>query len=161
VERRGGLLATAPFHWEGDMPDVAHLVDDVFTVRMGGPALADDQMAALAGWLDGLGETPPSPPADAQAAARGFALFASPDVGCTSCHAGAALTDNATVDVGRGAFQVPSLRGVALRAPYLHDGCAATLRDRFGPCGGGDMHGRTSSLTDAQIDDLVAYLETL
>jgi cytochrome c peroxidase len=36
-----------------------------------------------------------------------------------------------TVDVGTGsALQVPSLHGLALRAPYMHDGCAETLLDR-------------------------------
>jgi cytochrome c peroxidase len=66
------------------------------------------------------------------------------------------------MDVGTGKpYQVPSLRGLAARAPYMHDGCAATLHDRFGPCGGGDRHGVTSALTTDQIDDLVAYLETL
>jgi cytochrome c peroxidase len=59
-------------------------------------------------------------------------------------------------------MQVPSLIGVAYRAPFIHTGCAATLRDRFDPsCGGGDKHGHTSQLDGGQIDDLVAYLETL
>jgi hypothetical protein len=35
------------------------------------------------------------------------------------------------------------------------------LRDRFGACGGYDKHGVTSHLSDAQIDDLVVYLESL
>ena len=66
------------------------------------------------------------------------------------------------VDVGTGGkLQVPSLRGVSLRAPYMHDGCAPTLHDRFGACGGGDKHGVTSGLSPSQIDDLVAYLTTL
>jgi hypothetical protein len=44
----------------------------------------------------------------------------------------------------------------------MHTGCAATLLDRFTPaCGGGDTHGHTSQLTSDQLDDLVAYLETL
>jgi hypothetical protein len=52
------------------------------------------------------------------------------------------------------------------RAPFLHDGCATTLTDRFGDrrvptCGGGDLHGKTAHLTSAQIADLVAYLESL
>ena len=37
----------------------------------------------------------------------------------------------------------------------MHDGCAPTLKDRFGPCGGGDKHGVTSKLTSGQVDDLV------
>jgi hypothetical protein len=61
---------------------------------------------------------------------------------------------------------VPSLLGVGGRAPFLHDGCATTLTDRFGDrrvptCGGGDLHGKTAHLTSAQIADLVAYLESL
>ena len=40
-------------------------------------------------------------------------------------------------------------------------GCAARLRDRFGPCGGGDLHGHTSGLLAAQVDDLVSFLQTL
>jgi hypothetical protein len=71
-------------------------------------------------------------------------------------------TNNALVFVGTGGmFKVPSLVGVAARAPYMHDGCAATLRDRFGTCGGGDAHGRTSGLTEAQLADLAAFLESL
>jgi hypothetical protein len=67
-----------------------------------------------------------------------------------------------SADVGTdGTFQVPSLLNVAARAPYMHDGCAPTLADRFGPCGGGDHHGVTSPLGAAQIADLVAYLQTL
>jgi hypothetical protein len=55
---------------------------------------------------------------------------------------------------------VPSLLGIGNRPPYLHDGCAATLADRFGPCGGAS-HGNTADLGPGQIADLVAYLETL
>jgi hypothetical protein len=68
-----------------------------------------------------------------------------------------------TTDVGTGGlFQVPSLRGVGARAPFMHTGCAKTLADRFNPaCGGGDKHGVTSGLTTSQIADLVAYMETL
>jgi hypothetical protein len=43
----------------------------------------------------------------------------------------------------------------------MHEGCAATLADRFGACSGGDAHGKTSHLTAEQRPDLVAYLETL
>jgi hypothetical protein len=43
----------------------------------------------------------------------------------------------------------------------MHDGCAATLHERFNPACGGNNHGATSQLTAGQIDDLVAYLNTL
>jgi cytochrome c peroxidase len=54
--------------------------------------------------------------------------------------------------------------GIADRAPFMHDGCAPTLRDRFtgnAACTGGDKHGVISHLTTEQVDDLVAFLETL
>ena len=81
-----------------------------------------------------------------------------------SCHNGGLLTNNTTVDVGtRGSFQVPALRGLTWRAPYMHDGCAPALLSRFSSaaCGGGDAHGKTSQLTEAQRSDLIAYLQSL
>jgi hypothetical protein len=45
----------------------------------------------------------------------------------------------------------------------MHDGCAPTLRERFGApsCSGGERHGSTSTLSASDVDDLVAYLESL
>ena len=83
-------------------------------------------------------------------------------VGCSSCHAGPKLATNESVDVGTGGtFQVPSLLGLSLRAPFLHDGRALKLLDAVGPNGGADRHGKTSQLTDPQREDLATYLETL
>ena len=63
--------------------------------------------------------------------ARGRALFQDARVGCASCHGGSMGTNNQTMDVGTGAaFQVPALRGLAWRAPLMHDRCAPTLRAR-------------------------------
>jgi hypothetical protein len=57
---------------------------------------------------------------------------------------------------------VPQLHNLAFRAPFMHNGCAKTLADRFsGACGGDDRHGLTSKLSQAQIADLIAYLESL
>ncbi|WP_437508471.1 c-type cytochrome [Sorangium sp. So ce1099] len=158
----GGVLDTMPLHWDGDMTDLDAIMSNVFEQRMGGPRQSAERIAAFASWLDTIRPVPVSEPADEGAVQRGEALFNDAAVACASCHSGEKLTNHQTVDVGTGkAFQVPSLRGLAARAPYMHDGCAATLHDRFGPCGGGDKHGVTSTLTPAQIDDLVAYLETL
>jgi hypothetical protein len=73
------------------------------------------------------------------------------------------MTNNESVDVGTGAaFQVPSLIGVADRAPFMHDGCAESLADRFAaPSCGGDNHGELAHLGDAELADLGAYLESL
>ncbi len=133
---------------------------------MGGPKQTPERKQALERWLSSL--EPPAAivdAADAQAQ-RGRALFESAGVGCSSCHSGAKLTSNRSVHVGTTEpghlLQVPSLHGVAYRAPFLHNGCAATLRDRFNPsCGGGDNHGKTSQLGEDQVGDLVRYLESL
>ena len=96
-----------------------------------GPKLLDDQRQALASWLYALPAPTPETVLDGPAALRGRELFTSAAVGCSGCHSGASFTNNATVDVGTGGkFQVPSLLGVAMHAPYLHDGCATTLLDR-------------------------------
>jgi mono/diheme cytochrome c family protein len=159
----GGISATAPFHWNGDLKDLGALMATVFVERMNGPALDSEQLGALGRWMDTIPAPPSLPARDPEAVERGRALFQSSPAACSTCHAGALLTDNKTVDVGTGhALQVPSLRGLRWRAPYMHDGCAATLADRFTPtCGGGDRHGFTSALSAEQIADLVAYLETL
>jgi cytochrome c553 len=154
---RGGVSAGAPFHWDGKLAGLPQLYDEVLTRRMAGPTLDGEQQRALTHWLDGIPALPAAEPGEA--AGRGEALFAA--AGCTACHNGPMMSNNLTVDVGTGgSFQTPSLRGVRWRAPYLHGGCAPTLADRFGACGG-DRHGAVSSLSPAQIADLVAYLETL
>jgi cytochrome c peroxidase len=161
-----GISGTEPFHWDGDMTDLGVLMDEVFVRRMGGAHQSPDRIEALKTWLSTL--TPPARFGDASSpeAVRGKALFESSDVGCVSCHSGDKHTNNQNVNVGTTEathlLQVPSLVGIGYRAPFLHNGCAATLRDRFNPaCGGGDKHGKTSGLTDTQIGDLVAYLQTL
>jgi hypothetical protein len=159
---RGGVLETPPFHWDGDIRDVGHLVEDVFVKRMTGPRLASEQMTALKQWIDGLPLLATPAPRDPRAAERGRALFARH--GCLGCHGRGSPAVSGNVDVGTGKpFQVPSLRGLVYRAPYMHDGCAATLADRFAPgrCGGDGRHGQTASLEASEIADLVAYLETL
>ena len=158
---RGGILGTEPFHWDGDEADFTHLAHDVFESRMAGPALSTAQLTATAKWVDSIPLIPKAP-GDAAAIARGKALFDDASgAGCITCHNGPKMTNSALVDVGTsGTFKVPRLLGLVDRAPYLHDGRAATLADRF-TVGGGDMHGRTSQLTAAQIADLVAYLESL
>ena len=160
----GGVTKHAPFHWDGDLTDMRDLMNEVFVSRMGAPERpARRQIEAMAAWLDGVAAPPVTAPGDPAAIGRGAALFADDIVGCAGCHSGSQFTDNNLYDVGTGGvFSVPSLVGIGLHPPYLHDGCAPTLRDRFsGACGGGDLHGKTSHLSPAQIDDLVAYLETL
>jgi len=83
-------------------------------------------------------------------AKRGREIFFTEKGNCTACHVGANLADenyhNIGVgmdkpdpDVGRfavtkdipdtGAFKTPTIRNVALTAPYMHDGSVATLEE--------------------------------
>jgi cytochrome c peroxidase len=69
-----------------------------------------------------------------------------------------------------GQFKTPSLRNVALTAPYMHDGRIATLRDvvrHYSELDLDRVHAdgeallRPLGLSDGESDDLVAFLETL
>jgi len=158
----GGISGRAPYHWDGDLASFGDLVTTVYNQRMGGPGLAPDQVTATQSWMNAIPSLP-GVVSDPAAVARGQALFTDSMHGCALCHSGTQLTNNRTnLDVGTGgSFKVPSLVGLAYTAPYLHDGCAATLTDRFGSCGGGDLHGVTSTLTPDQVSDLIGYLDSL
>ena len=75
---------------------------------------------------------------------------------------------------GLGAFKTPTLRNVAVTPPYMHDGSLKTLRDvvvhynNGGVTKEGDpvndfLSGgiRPLNLTEAEIDDLVSFMEAL
>lgn len=75
---------------------------------------------------------------------------------------------------GIGAFKTPTIRNVAVTAPYMHDGSLPTLRDVMVHYnnGGVTVEGnpvndflsdgiRPLNLTDEEIDDLVAFMEAL
>jgi cytochrome c553 len=158
---RGTIAGTAPYHWPGDEADLPTLVNAVYTGRMSGAQLANDMITALDRWVQSI-PAPPSPSwVDAPSALRGQALFEGAAAGCSSCHSGPKLTNNATLDVGTGGnFQVPPLVGVGWRTPLLHGGCAATLEARFTTCAT-PQHGSTSGLSPQNVSDLVAYLEQL
>jgi YVTN family beta-propeller protein len=158
--------------------DFAATSDTLGTPKAGRSAELD----ALAAYLGSLTVVPPSPyrnpdgslTADALA---GKALFESPAVGCATCHGGAEKTDSALNlfhDVGtltaasgqrRGqpltGLDTPSLLGVWMTAPYLHDSSAATLLDVITTRNPANQHGTTSQLTATEKAQLVAYLQQL
>lgn len=148
-----GLAGTEPLHWQGDLPDFAALVDEVMVGRMGLRRQPPERAAALQRYVYAQHSGPTrihAPPT----VARGAEAFAA--LGCGSCHSTGA---QAPADFGFGfALQSPPLAGVGLHPPYMHDGRAETLRDAVL-----DMVGRTvpAAVDGAQVDDLVAYLETL
>jgi cytochrome c peroxidase len=131
-------------------------------------------------WIDG------DRTAISKSAERGFDLF-NGKANCAACHNGWAFTDSSFHDIGsaqnddlgrgelfpnsislRYAFKTPTLRDVARRAPYMHDGSVPTLAtvidlyDRGGierPSRAAEIH--PLGLTDVEKADLIAFLETL
>jgi YVTN family beta-propeller protein len=110
-------------------------------------------------------------------AERGKQLFFSNEVGCAQCHSGPYYTDSSLQkpfklhDVGTGkddpsekmgpAYDTPTLLGVYHTPPYLHHGKAKTLHDVLTTCNKGDRHGKTSHLSEQELDDLVEFLKSL
>ena len=118
---------------------------------------------------------------------RGLALFRSGATRCFECHTAPTFASDGfrvvgvpSDDPGRagvaddglvGAFKVPSLRNIALTAPYMHNGSLATLEAvvDFYADGGGRLHGQENvdvfvqgfELTDQERLDLVAFLYAL
>lgn len=119
-------------------------------------------------------------------AKRGREIFFTEKGNCTACHVGANLTDEkfhnlgigmtvAEPDTGRfaiskdpadtGAFKTPTVRNVALTAPYMHDGSLATLEEVvewYAKGGHANPHLsdkiRPLALTDGDKADLVAFM---
>ncbi len=122
---------------------------------------------------------------------RGHELFFG-EAKCATCHVGTSFTDSkfhnlgigwdaasgTFADQGRGAitglaedvgaFKTPGLREVHLRAPYMHDGSLATLRDVVEHYRKGGTPNPLLSpkmfkleLSEADVDALVAFMEAL
>jgi len=86
---------------------------------------------------------------------------------CSYCHNGPKGTSQKSFDVGTkkatdnsGLLDTPQLRNIALTAPYLHDGSAATLEEIWTVYNPHDRHGRTNDLTKDELNDLIEYLRT-
>ena len=120
------------------------------------------------------------------AAKRGMALFYSPRAGCAACHSGFNFSGNwrdAQGETGPTSFasngtsdqpmRVPTLRNIALTAPYMHDGRFPTLeavldhysavaeRSRTESHSGLDPRLRMFDLSAAERIELRAFLESL
>lgn len=96
---------------------------------------------------------------------RGYARFKA--LGCASCHQGVNLGGNLFQKSGvyapltkrsPGLLRVPSLRNVAVTAPYFHDGSAATLETAVVRMGRAQLGAR---LSQSDVADIVAFLEAL
>lgn len=119
-------------------------------------------------------------------AKRGFDLFRT-KAGCAECHKGWNFSDAAFYDIGsaikedigraklfpkstklRYAFKTPTLRDVARRGPYMHNGAEKTLQSvmELYDRGGIDRPSRSElikplKLTKQEKSDIIAFLGTL
>ena len=120
------------------------------------------------------------------AAKRGMALFFSSRIGCAGCHSGFNFSGNwrdragptgkagfADDGLGVGPVRIPTLRNIALTAPYMHDGRFATLAavlehyERVGKLpsnahgGARDPRLKAFTLKPGERADLTAFLGSL
>lgn len=156
-----------------------------FERAFGEPATVDNVPKALATWLRTL-ESGHSAWDQAQAkekplsadAAAGEKVFTAK--GCVTCHVPPLFTtyefENAGIgdDTGRkdatkadedaGKFKIPSLRNVALTAPYFHDGSVAALDDAIALMAKGNAKNpklKAQKLSAKEAKALKAFLESL
>ncbi len=121
-------------------------------------------------------------------ARNGWAIFSGSRGKCATCHSGFDLSDHGFHNIGtslnhnadpgrqritlqssdRGKFKTPTLRNIALTAPYMHDGSMATLEDvitHFNNGGLSDPHKdpliTPLGLTAEEQLDLLAFLRSL
>ncbi|MFT5466923.1 MAG: YVTN family beta-propeller protein [Verrucomicrobiales bacterium] len=157
-----GLAETAPFGWLGGKESLADQLRSSIhtTMRNDHEALPEHDVEDLAAFLKTLSPPTIPTPADAEAIARGSAVFQSQK--CDRCHSGKTLTTADVFDVdlpdelGNREFNPPSLRGVGLRRRFFHDGRAKSLEAVFAEL----QHQLESPLSDLQIADLVAFLRS-
>jgi cytochrome c peroxidase len=121
-------------------------------------------------------------------AQRGLALFEG-KARCVSCHAGFNFSDESYRNIGvgmdkpnpdlgrytvtknetdKGAFKTPTLRDVARRGPFMHDGSEKTLEDVIAFYNRGGVNNpwlasdiKPLNLTAQEQEDLVAFLRSL
>jgi DNA-binding beta-propeller fold protein YncE/mono/diheme cytochrome c family protein len=157
----GRLDGAHPFKWDGGDKTLDDSLRNTVT-RLGGTGITSEQADDLEAFL--LTLEPPRPPTtNTRAAARGKKLFESDATGCATCHSGALLSNGKSYDLADDLPKVdtPSLIGLSSSAPYYHDGSASTLHAVLLETGTIHGMGNTSSLSDREVEDLIAYLQTL
>ena len=128
-----------------------------------------------------------NPNALSKSAIRGMDIFFSDQTNCSKCHSDFNFTNYAFENNGlyevypdegrfrltgtesdRALFKVPSLRNVALTAPYMHDGSLNSLEEVIEHYqSGGNSHPHKSDLiqplglSETQKDDLIQFLRSL
>jgi cytochrome c peroxidase len=166
-----GAGTRSVYGWAGSAPTLEESIRGIIVNRMKGTEPTPETLAALSSYVRSLPyqknwqlneDGTPLPVATA-AVKRGFDLFVG-EGGCGTCHILPNLDKPNRDDIGTGGkFKVPSLRSVALTAPYFHDGRTASLRDAVKYMW--EVYAKKMDTghvpTDAELDDLVVYVGVL
>jgi hypothetical protein len=168
-----GLLGTAPYLRDGSYPRISDLDDVAQQLYRGYVRQQPGRRYALQAYVESLPRVRPWPAAqrDAVAERRGYAVFQR--AGCERCHAPPAFTSLGQLPLAalfprlaatlttKEQLDVPSLLSVSTSAPYLHDGRADSLRAVLAEHNPDNLHGDTRDLTQADLNDLLQFLESL
>ena len=119
---------------------------------------------------------------------NGWSIFNGERGNCSACHSGFDLSDHGFHNIGlsldhsadpgrqritlnpadRGKFKTPTLRNIALTAPYMHDGSLATLEEVIDHFSAGGLPDPNKDplmaplqLTTQEKQDLIAFLRAL
>jgi len=163
----GRVSTAAPYAWNGTTKTLHDHLSLTFD-RLDGTGLKSLELEGLVAYVSTM--RPPVAQQDAHASdpkvARGAAIFASKETGCSTCHSGATFSDGATHDVksktdsDRGTkFKTPTLHFVGGTGPYFHDGRYKTLHDLLRDVDG--KMGHTKHLSEPDLDSLEAFMRTL
>ncbi|WP_162555741.1 PKD domain-containing protein [Reichenbachiella versicolor] len=170
------------FHFNGSgFLSNADFIEGTTSLTLGDPKAGKSvDLDALAAYVESLSDFDKSPYKNndgsmTAAALSGKTLFQT--LNCNSCHSGDAFTDSPTGrvhDVGTitstsglrmgktlPGLDVPTLKSIWNTPPYLHDGSAATLLEVLTSSNATEGHSDAQSLTQSQLNDLVAYLSQL
>jgi cytochrome c peroxidase len=159
------------YGWAGAAPTLEESIRGIIVNRMKGTEPSKETLAALAAYVRSLPypkgwqlkeDGTPLLIATAEVK-RGFDLFIG-EAGCGTCHVFPSLDKPNRDDIGTGGkFKVPALRAVASTAPYFHDGRTESLREAVKFMW--EVYAKKMDTghvpTDAELDDLVAYVGAL
>jgi len=166
-----GAGSRSVYGWGGTAQTLEDSIRGIIVNRMKGKEPTKETLAALSAYVRSLpvpknwqllDDGTPLSTATAEVK-RGFDLFLG-KAGCGACHILPNLDRADHEDVGTGGeFKVPSLRAVASTAPYFHDGRTPSLRDAVKFMW--EVYAKRTNSghvpTDAELDDLVAYVGAL
>ena len=146
--------------WKGDSASLEHAIDEAIK-RVQGSGIDKHESKAIAAYIRS-GEMEMAKPQTVVTAhaKKGQAIFESQ--GCDSCHDPSnSYTDQRVHKFRGGKFRTPSLAGLAVSAPYYHDGSKRTLAQLLASHESGNPMAVGDKLDKTQIAQLEAFLKTL